>query len=157
VRDRDRGVLRERELRTRVPIGLAEAGVFGGTRFGASVCARAESQAAAWRLDKDSRRCAIRSIAAIAASICSPVVPFPNEKRMADAARSADNPIASKTCDATTEPTMQAEPLEAQTPSRSSAISIVSESKPGKLAFSVLASRGAPAACYAMARTRPSP
>ena len=38
---------------------------------------------------------------------------------------------------------MQAEPLEAQTPSRSSAMSRVSEEKPGKLTLSVFASRGA--------------
>ncbi len=49
--------------------------------------------------------------------------------------------MASKTCDALTEPTMQAEPLDAQTPSKSSAISIVSESRPMKLMLSVLASR----------------
>ena len=36
---------------------------------------------------------------------------------------------------------MQAEPLEAHTPSRSSAIKIVSELKPGKLTFRVLARR----------------
>ena len=40
-----------------------------------------------------------------------------------------------------TEPTMQADPLEAQTPSRSSAISIVSELRPRKLTFRVFASR----------------
>ena len=60
---------------------------------------------------------------------------------MAELARSIDNFMASKTCDATTEPTMQADPLEAQTPSRSSAISIVSESKSEKLTFSVFVSR----------------
>ena len=66
---------------------------------------------------------------------------MPNEKRIAELATFGDAPMASKTCDAMTEPTMQAEPLEAQTPSRSSAIRIVSELKPGKLTFSVLASR----------------
>ena len=60
---------------------------------------------------------------------------------MAERARSIGRPIASKTCDALTDPTMQAEPLEAQIPSKSSAISIVSESTPMKLALSVLASR----------------
>ena len=49
--------------------------------------------------------------------------------------------MASKTCDALTEPTMQAEPLDAQTPSKSRAINIVSESTPMKLTLSVLASR----------------
>ena len=51
---------------------------------------------------------------------------------MADLALSIGNPMASKTCDALTEPTMQAEPLDAQTPSKSSAMSIVSESTPMK-------------------------
>ena len=78
------------------------------------------------------RRRKMRSIASTVCSISAAVVSLPNEKRMAEAARSGDRPIASRTCEATTEPTMQAEPLEAQTPSRSSAISIVSEAKPGK-------------------------
>src|SRR5947208_15880668 len=74
---------------------------------------------------------------------------FAKEKRTAELARSVGNPIASKTCDATTEPTMQADPLEAQTPSKSSAISSVSESKPGKLTFRVFARRftGSPFCC----------
>ena len=72
-----------------------------------------------------------------ARSISSAVVCLPNENRTAELARSIGNPIASKTCDATTEPTMQADPLDAQTPSKSSAISSVSESNPGKLTFSV--------------------
>src|SRR6267378_770938 len=67
----------------------------------------------------------------------SVLVCLPNEKRTAELARSIDRPIASKTCAATTEPTMQADPLDAQTSSKSSAISIVSESKPGKLTLSV--------------------
>ncbi len=83
---------------------------------------------------------------AIVASISDAVISLPNEKRMAEAARSGGKPIASRTCDATTEPTMQADPLEAQTPSRSSAMSMVSEGNPGKLTFSVLARRGAAAA-----------
>ena len=60
---------------------------------------------------------------------------------MADLALSIGKPMASKTWDALTEPTMQAEPLDAQTPSKSSAISIVSESTLRKLTLSVLASR----------------
>src|SRR5438094_5605648 len=77
------------------------------------------------------------------------VVCLPSENRTADLARSVGNPIASKTCDATTEPTMQADPLEAQTPSKSSAISSVSESKPGKLTFRVFGRRftGSPFCC----------
>ena len=70
----------------------------------------------------------------------SAVVRLPSEKRMADLALSIANPMASKTCDALTEPTMQAEPLDAQTPSKSKAISIVSESTPIKLVLSVLQS-----------------
>src|SRR5213595_2478526 len=73
------------------------------------------------------------------AEISSSVVSFPMEKRMADRARASGNPIAKRTCDATTLPTMQAEPLDAQTPSRSSAISIISESSAGRLVFKVLA------------------
>ena len=88
----------------------------------------------------------MRSIASTVCSISDAVVSLPNEKRMAEAARSGDRPIASKTWEATTEPTMQAEPLEAQIPSRSSAMSSVSEAKPGKLTLSVLARRGAAAA-----------
>ena len=76
-----------------------------------------------------------------ARSISASVVSWPNEKRTAEPASAAGNPIASSTCEATTDPTMQAEPLEAQTPSRSSAIKIVSELNPAKLTLSVLASR----------------
>src|SRR5205823_2746471 len=67
-------------------------------------------------------------------------VNFPREKRMVDLAKARDTPIASSTWEATTLPTIQAEPLEAQTPSRSSAIKSVSESSLGMLRFSVLAS-----------------
>ena len=82
-----------------------------------------------------------RAMISPARSISFPVVSWPNEKRTAELASDAGKPIASRTCEATTEPTMQAEPLEAQTPSRSSAIKIVSELNPAKLTFSVLASR----------------
>src|SRR6476469_4960272 len=79
-----------------------------------------------------------------ALSISSFVVCLPSEKRIADDASSVDNPMASKTCDAITDPTMHADPLAAQTPSRSSAIRIVSELRPGKLTLSVFAREGAP-------------
>ena len=81
--------------------------------------------------------------------LASAVVHLPSERRMAERARSIDRPIASKTCEALTDPTMQAEPLEAQIPSKSSAISIVSDSIPIKLTFSVLVSRrtGSPFCC----------
>ena len=80
-------------------------------------------------------------MAAPADSISSLVVCLPNEKRTAELARSVERPMPSNTCDAVTEPTMQAEPLDAQTPSKSSAISIVSELSPGKLTFNVFPSR----------------
>src|SRR5437667_5323646 len=91
-------------------------------------------------------RAKTRAIAPAARSISSAEVCLPNENRTADLARSIDIPIASKTCEATTEPTMQAEPLEAQTPSKSSAISSISESIPSRLTFRVCAKRGAFAA-----------
>jgi hypothetical protein len=74
--------------------------------------------------------------------ISSAVVHLPSENRTAERALSIGKPIASKTCDATTEPTMHADPLEAQTPSRSSAISNISESSPSRPTFNVFASRG---------------
>ena len=73
--------------------------------------------------------------------ISSAVVCLPMENRMADLASASGRPMASKTCDASTLPTMQAEPLDAQTPSRSSAISMVSESSSGRLTFNVFANR----------------
>ena len=77
----------------------------------------------------------MRSIAFPVWSISRSSVFLPNEKRMAELARSFDKPMPSKTCEATTEPTMQADPLDAQTPSKSRAMSKVSELKPGKLTF----------------------
>src|SRR5438552_10967884 len=96
-----------------------------------------------------------RAIAPAARSISSPEVCLPSENRTADLARSIDIPIASKTCEAMIEPTMQAEPLDAQTPSKSSAMSSVSESKPGKLTLSVFARRhtGSPF-CWAFGKIR---
>src|SRR6202023_3649023 len=76
------------------------------------------------------------------AAISSAVVCLPNDRRTADRARSIGKPIASKTCDAETLPTMQAEPLDAQTPFRSSAMSNISESRPSRLTLRVLARRG---------------
>src|SRR5207245_5055798 len=75
------------------------------------------------------------------AEISSAVEYFTMEKRIADRARASGNPIARRTCDATTPPTMQAEPLDAQTPPRSRAMSIVSESSAGRLMFRVFANR----------------
>ena len=96
------------------------------------------------------KRSTIFCTASPASLISSAVVHLPSEKRTAERARSTGKPIASKTCDATTEPTMHAEPLDAQTPSRSSAIKSISESSPSKLTFKVLASRGAPSPfCFA--------
>ena len=88
-------------------------------------------------------RWTISRMASPAALISVAVVGLPNENRTADRARSTGKPIASKTCDARTDPTMQAEPLDAHTPFRSSAINMVSESSPTKLTFSVFDNRGA--------------
>src|SRR6266566_1955889 len=67
-------------------------------------------------------------MASPAALISSAVVHLPSENRTAERACSIGKPIASNTCDATTDPTMQAEPLDAQTPSKSSAMSSISQS-----------------------------
>src|SRR6266550_668574 len=61
-------------------------------------------------------RCTISETIPAVAEISSSVVYFPREKRMADRARASGSPIANRTCDATTLPTIQAEPLDAQTP-----------------------------------------
>jgi hypothetical protein len=82
-----------------------------------------------------------RAIMSPARSTSASVVSWPNEKRTAELASDTGKPIASSTWEATTDPTMQAEPLDAQTPSKSSAIRIVSELNPAKLTLSVLASR----------------
>ena len=70
-------------------------------------------------------------------------VPCPMEKRTVANAVEGSTPIASKTCEGWIEPTMQAEPLETQTPSRSSPIKSDSPSAPGKLTFKVFASERA--------------
>ena len=82
-----------------------------------------------------------RAIMSPARSTSTSVVSWPNEKRTAELAKDAGNPIASSTCEATTDPTMQADPLDALIPSRSIAIKSVSELNPAKLTLSVLASR----------------
>ena len=67
----------------------------------------------------------------------------PIENRMELPARAGERPIACKTWDGCIDPTMQAEPLEAQTPSMSSAMSRLSALDPGNVMFAVFQSRGA--------------
>ena len=71
----------------------------------------------------------------------SAVFPLPKEKRTAARANSCDNPIAWSTCDGSSEPTAQADPLETATPSRSSPSNKPSSSQPSKLKLIVLAER----------------
>ena len=73
----------------------------------------------------------------MAASTASGVMDLSRENRSELAARADGRPIASKTCDGSIDPTMQAEPLEAHTPSRSSAINRLSASEDGKVTFTV--------------------
>ena len=63
----------------------------------------------------------------------------PSEAEPQRAARFvAARPIASSTCEGSTAPAAHADPIETSTPSRSSAISMLSPSTPGKVRLSVL-------------------
>ena len=74
------------------------------------------------------QRAKISASACAVASISARVVDRPSEKRTADRAISGDRPIASNTCEGSTLPTMQADPLEAPIPARSSDMSRLSAS-----------------------------
>ena len=66
---------------------------------------------------------------------------LPKLNRTAARASSHDNPIAVSTCDGSSEPTAQADPLDTATPSKSKPSNNPLVSQPTKLKFTVLPTR----------------
>src|SRR5216684_6805160 len=84
-----------------------------------------------------------RGIISPARAISSAVVLHPRLSLSELRASSVLRPIASSTCDGSTAPAAHADPIETSTPSRSSAISMLSPSTPGNVRLSVLGIRPA--------------